>query len=196
MKKFIPSHYDIQGLAFGIVMTSLGVVFLKACGLVTGQLAGLSVLLSIVSPLGFSFWFFIINLPFYYLSWKKKGAGFTVRTMIAVIGISLLTPYLASIIEFHELPPLIGAVLAGCCSGVGLIALFRHKASAGGIGILAIYLQERFDMRAGWVQMSLDALIFIAASFVLTPASLLYSCIGALVMNMLIAWNFRLPSKE
>ena len=113
MKKFIPSHYDIQGLAFGIVMTSLGVVFLKACGLVTGQLAGLSVLLSIVSPLGFSFWFFVINLPFYYLSWKKKGVGFTVRTMVAVIGISLLTPYLASIIEFNSYRHLIRSSACG-----------------------------------------------------------------------------------
>ncbi len=47
------SFHDLQGLVFGVLMTSLGVVFLEAVGLVTGQTAGLALLLSYLLPFGF-----------------------------------------------------------------------------------------------------------------------------------------------
>lgn len=187
---------DVQGLAFGIIMTSLGVVFLKAAGLVTGQLAGLSVLVSMATPLPFGLVFFCVNLPFYLLAWRRRGAGFTLRTLISVAGISLLSPLLGDLITFHQLPVPLAGVLAGCCCSIGLIALFRHKASAGGIGILGLYLQETRGIPAGWVQMALDLLIFTGALFVIAPDKLVWSLLGALIMNLLIAWNFRLPKPQ
>ena len=47
------SLYDIQGIAFGILMCSLAMLFLKSAGLVTGQLAGLALLLSYVVSMDF-----------------------------------------------------------------------------------------------------------------------------------------------
>lgn len=186
--------HDVQGIVFGIVMTSLGVLFLESSGLVTGQLAGLSVLMSFVTPLSFGLVFFLLNLPFYALAWKKRGAVFTLRTLIAVAGISILSPILAQLVTFRTLPVPLGAVLAGCCIAIGLIALFRHKASAGGVGILALWLQETRGIRAGWVQMGFDAVIFGMAAFVLPLDQLFWSLVGAVILNLLIAWNFRLPS--
>ena len=49
---------------------------------------------------------------------------------------------------------------------LGLLMLFRHRASLGGVNILALYMQERFGFRAGAVQMAIDASIVLAAIFV------------------------------
>ena len=48
------------------------------------------------------------------------------------------------------------------------LALFRHGASLGGIGIVALMLQDRLGWRAGWVQLAFDAVLF-AASFLVVP---------------------------
>ncbi|RVV97219.1 YitT family protein [Mesobaculum littorinae] len=185
------SIYDAQGLAFGILMASLGVTFLKAAALVTGQTAGAAVLLSYLLPLDFGVFFVLISLPFFWLSWVRRSASFTLRTITAVVGISVVSPLLGAFIRFETLPPFLAAILAGACSGVGLIALFRHGASAGGLGILALIVEERTGFRTGWFQMCFDAVIFALALLVLPLDGVLYSCIGAMVLNAIIGWNFR-----
>ena len=184
------SVFDVQGLAFGIVMTSLSVVFLKAAGLVTGQTAGIALLLSYILPLGFGPLFFLIGLPFLVLAWVKRGPVFAIRTIIVVVGISTLSQLLAKIVLFERLDPLVAAILGGACSGMGLIAIFRHNASAGGMTILGIILEHRTGFKAGWFQLSVDAMVFLASAFVLSPSQLLYSFLGAVITNMAIVWNF------
>jgi uncharacterized membrane-anchored protein YitT (DUF2179 family) len=189
VKKLISFH-DVQGIAFGILMTSLGVVFLKAAGLVTGQTAGLALLLSYLLPFGFGLVFFAVSIPFAILSWIKRGADFTVRTLCSVAGISIAVPLIASHLVFASIPPLLAAILAGACSGVGLIALFRHNSSAGGLGILALIVEQKTGFKTGWFQLCFDVCVFLIASLVLEPAQLLYSLVGAVVLNLIIAWNF------
>ncbi|SDF67736.1 Uncharacterised 5xTM membrane BCR, YitT family COG1284 [Salipiger thiooxidans] len=186
------SLYDMQGLAFGILLTSLGVTFLKAAGLVTGQTAGLAVLLSYLAPLGFGTLFLLISLPFFVLSWKRRGAVFTLRTVIAVAGISVVTQFLGHAMSFDALPPLLAGILAGACSGVGLIALFRHNASAGGLGILALIVEERTGFKTGLFQMCSDAVVFGIALIYLPFDNVLCSFAGAVVLNAVIAWNFQI----
>ncbi|WP_304616352.1 YitT family protein [Paracoccus sp. (in: a-proteobacteria)] len=186
------SFYDLQGLAFGILMASLGVVFLKAAGLITGQAAGLAVLLSYVTPLGFGLLFMAISAPFMLLAWTRRGPAFTLRTLAAVAGISLLAPWLSEMIRFEALPTVLAAILAGSTAGVGLVALFRHNASAGGMAVLALVVEQKTGFRAGWFMMGFDALIFLSAAFVLPPDKVLASLLGAAVLNAIIAWNFRI----
>ncbi|MFY2823006.1 YitT family protein [Ruegeria sp. MALMAid1280] len=184
------SVFDVQGLAVGIVMTSLSVVFLKAAGLVTGQTAGIALLLSYVLPLGFGPLFFLIGIPFLILAWVKRGPVFAIRTIVVVVGISVLSQLLGNIVVFERLDPLVAAVLGGACSGMGLIAIFRHNASAGGMTILGIILEHKTGFKAGWFQLSVDAMVFLASAFVLSPAQLFYSFLGAVITNMAIVWNF------
>lgn len=184
------SFHDLQGLVFGVLMTSLGVVFLKAVGLVTGQTAGLALLLSYLLPFGFGPVFFAVSIPFMFLAWLKRGPDFTIKTLCAVAGISFAVPMLAAHIVIESIPPLLAAILAGACSGVGLIALFRHNASAGGLGILALIIERKTGFKTGWFQLCFDACVFLVASLVLEPMQLLYSLVGAVVLNLIIAWNF------
>jgi len=52
-------------------------------------------------------------------------------------------------VRFAELNLVYAAVFGGFAMGVGLLILFRHRASLGGVNILALFLQERFGLRAG-----------------------------------------------
>lgn len=182
--------FDFQGLAIGVILASLGILFLKAAGLVTGQAAGLALLLSYVLPLEFGALFFLVGVPFLALAWQRKGSAFTIRTLLVVLGISLCTEGLGRVLSFDQLDRIAAAVLGGVCCGIGLLAVFRHNASAGGMTILALIVEQRTGLRAGWVQLGVDAVIFLCATAVLSPAQVGLSFIAAVIMNLIILWNF------
>lgn len=74
---------------------------------------------------------------------------------------------------------------------IGFIVLFRHKASLGGINILALWLQARYGIRAGKLQMCVDSGVVLASLFVVSPTMLVASVAGAAVLNLIIAMNHR-----
>ncbi|GHC32798.1 membrane protein [Gemmobacter nanjingensis] len=182
---------DAQGIAYGTVMASFGIVILTHLGLVTGQTAGLAVLISYATGWGFGPVFFVINLPFYLLGWLRMGPAFTVKTFVAVAALSGLSMVMPGWIGFDRLNPAFGAVLFGLASGSALLALFRHGASLGGIGILGLMIQDRWGVRAGWVQLGFDALLFAIALCLRDVPTVALSFMGAVVVNLVIAINHR-----
>ena len=182
---------DAQGIAYGATMAAFGITILTHLGLITGQTAGLAVLLSYATGWGFGPVFFAINLPFYLLGWWRMGPAFTAKTFAAVAAVSGLSVLMPGWLSFAALDPLFGAVLFGLASGSALLALFRHGASLGGVGIVALIAQDRLGWRAGWVQLGFDALLFAAALLVIPADRVAYSFAGALVVNLVIAINHR-----
>ncbi|MEL6754749.1 MAG: YitT family protein [Pseudomonadota bacterium] len=182
---------DAQAFLLGTAMCALGLVFLKEIGLITGQTAGLGVLLSYVTGWPFGWVFFAVNLPFYLLAWFRMGAVFTVKTAIAVELVSVLAEVFPQLMRFEALDPYLGAVLAGASIGLGLIVIFRHGASLGGIGVLGLWMQEKLGIQAGWVQLGFDVALFAAAAFVLDWQLVGLSLIGAVAVNLIIAVNHR-----
>lgn len=182
---------DTQGLAFGSFMGAVGVLLLTHLGFVTGQTAGLAVLISYSTGWGFAPIFFVVNLPFYWLGYKRFGLGFTVKTFAAVAAMSLMVAILPPYLKFGEIHPAVGAVLFGFVTGSALLALFRHGASLGGVGIVGLYLQDRTGFRAGWTQLIFDACLFLWALALLDLATVGWSFLGAVVVNLVIAINHR-----
>ena len=182
---------DAQGLAYGSFMAALSVVVLTHLGFVTGQTSGAALLISYATGWGWGPVFFIINIPFYWVGYKRFGRAFVAKSLFAVTLTSALAAFLPNYIKFSELNPALGAVMIGAFTGSALIALFRHGASLGGIGIVGLYIQDATGFRAGWVQLIFDAFIFAIALFMLDPLAVAWSFLGALVANLTIAINHR-----
>lgn len=182
---------DAQGLAFGATMAAFGIVILTQLGMITGQTAGLAVLISYATGWGFGPVFFAINIPFYWFGYRRMGLAFTVKTFIAVGLLSLLSAAVPDWVSFATLNPAFGAVLFGFVSGAALLAIFRHGASLGGIGILALYLQDKTGFRAGQTQLIFDAALFAVALTFLPWQVVGWSFLGAGVVNLVIAINHR-----
>lgn len=182
---------DVQGLLVGTAMCGFGIQILASAGLVTGQTAGLAVLLSYATGFSFGAIFFAINLPFYWLAYRHLGRAFTVKTFVAVALVSGFAEVAARLVDVVPAHPAVAAVLFGIVTGAGLLAIFRHRASLGGVGIAAIYLQERVGWRAGWVQLGFDLVLFACALAVMAPDLVLWSLLGAAILNVIIGINHR-----
>lgn len=182
---------DAQALVTGTLFISLGVAMFNATGLLTGGTAGLAFLLHYATGVSFGKVFFLINLPFYWLAWRRMGRAFTAKTFVAVALLSLLTEFHPLAVSFASLVPAYAAVMGGLLMGAGFLMLFRHRASLGGVGILALYLQEARGWRAGKVQMVVDGLIVAGAFVVVEPLQVVYSLLGAVALNLILAVNHR-----
>lgn len=182
---------DVQGLGLGVFMCGLGIHLLTQVGLITGQTAGLAVILSYLTGYSFGIVFFVINLPFYALAYRRLGPAFTAKSLISVTLLSVVTTLLPQGMTIAYLDPALGAVAFGALVGLGLLAMFRHNGSLGGLGVVALLVQDTTGFKAGWVQLITDAVIFAVALFLFPVSVVGYSLLGALVLNLIITFNHR-----
>ena len=182
---------DAVAVFTGVLLISVGAASLTNTGLLTGGTPGLAFLLHYATGIGFGKIFFVLNLPFYWLALRKLGRAFTIKTFAAVLLLSVLTELQAQFLQFSHLQPLYAAIAGGLITGTGFLVLFRHRCSLGGVGILALYLQDRYGWRAGKVQMAVDCCIVLLALWSVEPLRVAWSIAGAVALNLVLAMNHR-----
>ena len=160
-------------------------------GLITGQTAGIAVIISYLSGWSFGAVFFVVNLPFYALAYRRLGLEFTIKSLISVTLLSIVTSILPLGFTIQTLHPALGAVIFGATVGIGLLAMFRHNGSLGGLGVVALLIQDRYGFKAGYVQLISDAVIFAVAAFLFPLSVVGWSLLGAVVLNLVITFNHR-----
>ena len=185
------AHEDVLAILAGTLFVAMGVVLFRHAGLLTGGTAGLAFLLHYATGWNFSWVFFLINLPFYGLAWKRMGPAFALKTFAAVGLLSVWAQWVPQWIVIGALDTRFASVAAGLFTGTGMLMLFRHRASLGGFNVLVLYLQERFGWRAGKVQMGMDCAIVVAAFGLVDVSRIGWSVVGALVLNLTLAINHR-----
>jgi uncharacterized membrane-anchored protein YitT (DUF2179 family) len=182
---------DAQGIAFGIIMAALGIHILTHMGFATGQTTGLAILLAYWTNLPFSLVYFALSLPFLLLGWYEKGGRFALKTLITTAALSILVTLLPQWMALGPIHPAFAAILFGILFGIAALAVVRHGGSFGGFSIVALMVQDRWGIQAGYVQLAFDILIFALAALILDPAMLAYSFLGAATFNLFLAINHR-----
>ncbi|HSG04580.1 MAG TPA: YitT family protein [Marinobacterium sp.] len=182
---------DLQAIFTGAIAVALGVLFLKQAGLLTGGTTGLAILIHYSTGINFGLTLFCINLPFYVLAVRRMGWRFTLKTVFAVFLVSAMAEFIPIWLQIDTIEPVFAAVGGGLLVGMGLLIVFRHKASMGGFNVLALYLQDRFGLAVGKTQMALDVSIVIAGLWLIPPWLLLVSVMGAVVLNFVLTVNHK-----
>ena len=182
---------DLVGILTGTFVASLGLYLLHASDAVTGGTAGLALLLGYATGWSFPIVFAVVNLPFAALAIWKKGWSFTIRTFASIGLVSGFTFLHEQFLTFDAVQPVYGTLGGNLLAGVGLLVLFRHRASLGGVNIIALVIQDHSGFRAGWTQMIFDVAIIGASLFVLPWPAVLLSAAGAVVLNIVLVLNHR-----
>jgi uncharacterized membrane-anchored protein YitT (DUF2179 family) len=184
-------YEDIFAILIGTSMVALGITLFSKATLITGSTAGIALLLQYATGVPFGVLFFAINLPFYLLAALQMGWPFTLKTIGAVVLVSAFTTLFPVWLEISAIEPIFAAPMGGVLIGLGILSLFRHRASVGGVTILSLFLQDKFGIRAGYLQLGIDAAILAAAFFVVPVDRALLSLAGALVLNLIVGLNHK-----
>lgn len=154
---------DAYAMLTGCLFLVLGMVWLKAAGLVTGGVAGLALLVSYLVPLPAGVLFTLLNLPFFLLARRMMGRTAMIKSILAnllISGLALIAPLA---FRLEDVNGLLAALLGGTVIGAGILLLARHEIGVGGLGILALALQKGRGWNAGRIQLAGDALILLVA---------------------------------
>lgn len=189
----VPRHSaldDVQAVGAAVVMASLGLALLSSAGLMTGGTPGLGFLMSHATGIPLGVALFLVNLPFYVVALRGMGARFTLKTLAAVSALALGVEVVRHVVTVRA-SPMYAALAGGVLIGTGLLVMFRHRASFGGINILALFLQKRLGWSPGKVQMVIDLGILTGALFTMDIRQVGWSVLGALAVNAILVWNHR-----
>jgi uncharacterized membrane-anchored protein YitT (DUF2179 family) len=185
-------HEDLQAMLTGTLLAAFGIVMFNAGGLLAGGTVGLALLLNYTSGLDLALCLVIANAPFYALACWRMGREFTVKTLACVVLAAAFVHWLPREVSFAHVSPFASAVIGGLLTGVGILVLFRHTASLGGLNVLVLYLQRRWGISPGVVQLALDAVILVGGCAVLGDfARLPASMLAVAVLNGVLAINHR-----
>ncbi|KAB1139976.1 YitT family protein [Streptomyces luteolifulvus] len=182
---------DLLGILTGTFLVSLGLFLLRTSETVTGGTAGLALLLSYAIHLPFGVIFLAVNVPFFALAVSKKGWDFTIRTALSVSLVSVMASLHPAEITHIHVDPVYATLVGNLLAGMGLLILIRHRSSLGGFNILVLIVQERFGLRAGYVQMILDVTVVVASLAIVSPLKVALSAAGAVLLNIVLAFNHR-----
>ena len=122
------------------------------------------------------------------------GREFTVKTFVCVALLSLLAELFPHVMHVDYLNPLFASVLGGLLLGTGCLFLARHRSSLGGATVVSLYLQSRYGIRAGKVQLAIDCVVLLLALFVVPLERVFYSVLAAVVMGVFL-WISHRPGR-
>lgn len=152
---------------------------------VNGGFTGVGQLLNHATGISVGLVNIALNVPLFLISMKSMGLRFGVRSLIAMVLMSLL-------IDHIPLPPatddmLLASVYGGAISGIGFGLVLRGNATTGGTDMLASLLHRLVPViKVSYAIFMIDGLVIIASAFVFEAQAAMYGLISAFLCNVLI----------
>ena len=178
---------NIGLIVFGCIVFAIGMnSVMIPHKLYSGGVAGIAILIKYqINSLDIGLIYFILNIPLLVFGWYSISRRFLFYSLFGIIFFSLV----ADIVYFPTPPVndmLLAALLSGVICGAGSGLILRSLGSAGGLDILAIFLNKRFSFRTGSVLFISNAFIILTGAWLLDVEKALYSVIYMFVCSRVI----------
>ena len=127
----------------------------------------------------------VLNIPLFLLSTKSLGLRFGVRSLLAMLGLSLFIDYIPFSSATNDL--LLATGFGGALGGIGFGLILRGNATTGGSDMLASLIHRRFSaVRVSVGIFAVDGLVILASAFVFDQTAAMYALICTFLMNLVV----------
>ena len=127
----------------------------------------------------------LLNIPLFLLSMKSLGLRFGLRSLLAMLGLSLFIDYLPMPVATNDL--LLATVFGGVLGGIGFGLVLRGSATTGGTDMLASLIHRFFPaIRVSVGIFAVDGLVILASACVFDQQAAMYALISAFLMNVMV----------
>ncbi len=152
----------------GSIISGAGVqAFLVPAKLVPAGLSGLAVLASYVAPVPAGLLLLALNVPIFYLGWKKADRDFVKWSLFGMLGFTLSLQLSAPLAELHLIKDwYLGGITGAVVVGFGTGLVFRVRGSQGGTDIVAAVIRKRVAVGIAPLLFGLNASTVVALAFV------------------------------
>lgn len=171
---------DIFFVLIGIVSAGFGLKgFLLPNSFIDGGAMGISLLISETTNVSLSILIVAVNSPFIILAFSQIGKQFSVKSILAIIGLALLVHFIPYPTITSD--KLLIAVFGGFFLGVGIGMAIRGGAVIDGTEVLAIYLSKKTGLTIGDVILIFNVIIFSFGAYILSIEVALYAVLTYMV---------------
>ena len=135
---------------------------------------------------------FLLNIPVLYAAWRWLGRWHLGVTLFGTLFMSVIINVLAplSTLELTH-NPIIGGILGGLFSGLGLGIVYRGGGNTGGIDPIALIIRNRFGLQIGSILFGINMMILVAGAIVINieaaATTLISTYLSAMVTNKVIS---------
>ena len=127
----------------------------------------------------------VLNIPLFLLSMRRLGLSFGIRSLIAMLGLSLTIDYVPLPAATNDL--LLATVFGGALAGLGFGLILRGNATTGGSDMLASLVHSRFPaVRVSVGIFAVDGLVILASAFVFDQQAAMYALICTGLRNLVV----------
>lgn len=176
----------ILGLTIGAIIYSAGLnLFLIPNHIIDGGVTGISLLVQALTGVPFSVLIVVLNLPFFYLGYKRLGAGLAVSATYAIVILSLCSSYFEQL-KPATTDPFLSTIFGGIIIGIGVGIVIKSGGSTDGTEIVTIWMDNRTSFSVGEIIMFFNFFILGAAGFVFSWNSAMYSLIAYFICSRMI----------
>ncbi len=188
------SPRNLKAMVISLLLITIGsVVFMVGVnailipkGFLNGGVVGVALILVYLFPtLKLGFVYALLNVPLFLLGWFHISRRFIVFSILGTLIFSA-TAELVRIPAFPIHEPILAAILAGLICGLGAGLVLRSQGSAGGVDILAVYLNKKLSLRFGMTTMLFNALVLIIGGILFNLEMALYTMIFVYIQSRVI----------
>ncbi|MFN2266994.1 MAG: YitT family protein [Desulfonatronovibrio sp.] len=181
--------WNILLITIGSVVLSIG---LKGIAIhhnfIPGGVFGLSLLFYYVTPIiSAGVLYFILNIPLFVLSWLYVSKRFFYYSFYAMIIATLAYEFF--VLDFGIDDQLYAAIAAGAVCGVGCGIVLRSLGSNGGLDVIAVMLNQKYNLGIGKFFLMFNSVLFLFSLFVLDIDSVIASLILVFILSIVMEYT-------
>jgi uncharacterized membrane-anchored protein YitT (DUF2179 family) len=181
----------LGGTVLGIAMK--GVII--AHGFVSGGIYGAGILLFYAGAgLSPAIWYAIFNAVTVAVGWRLISRRFILYSLYGMGVVTISSQYSPWIAPIHD--TMLAAIVGGCLSGAGMSIMLRSFGSDGGITIIAIILNQRYDIKLGFFNLVFNVVLFCLSLLIMEVDEVLYSMVMVFVQSSLLDYSMRVVNQR
>ena len=155
--------FDIAG---GIIYAMGIITFAKPARFAVGGLNGFSMVVNHVTNIPIGMITFAINIPLILFSYKILGKFFMLRTAKSMVIVSVILDVLGPMLPVYSGDPMIAAIFAGLCDGIGMGSFYIRGGSTGGIDFITMSIRKmKPHLQLGTMSITINAFVLLCAIF-------------------------------
>ena len=178
--------FKVLGLTLGAVIYTAGLdLFLVPNHVIDGGVIGISLMLQHLLGIPFSLLVVLLNLPFFYLGYRRLGRVIAAAATYAIVVVAVCSSFFSRMAPV-SIDPLLATIYGGILIGIGVGIVIRCGGSTDGSEILAIVLDNNTSFSVGELVLFMNIFIMGCAGLVFNWNSALYSLMAYFICSRLI----------
>ncbi|MFR5902588.1 MAG: YitT family protein [Neglectibacter timonensis] len=180
---------DLLFMLVGSMVYAVSVnAFTAPNNIAPGGVTGIATMLNYLFATPIGLVVFLINVPIILWAVLEIGYKLVAKTIVAIVLSSVMIDLFSWFIPVYRGDPILVALLAGVCEGVGLSLTFIRGATTGGTDMIARLLGRRMPhLSMGKLMLAIDGLVVLASAFVFQGIdNAIYACIVIFVSTSII----------